>query len=126
MRSRAPLALMEQILMLLVFAMAAVICLRAFVWSDSASRYSAARDEALTVAQSAAEILKSNGGDLHRVADRLGGTVTDGKWVITGEDFTVTAVMIEGSFYLGQAEITVTACDKTDGTLTVAWQEVGQ
>ena len=126
MRSRAPLALMEQILMLLVFAMAAVICLRAFVWSDSSSRYSAARDEALTVAQSAAEILKSNRGDLHGVAQTLGGTVQEDTWVITGKDFTVTAALTETTPYLGQAEIIVTAREKVDGTLMVAWQEVGE
>ena len=126
MRSRAPLALMEQILMLLVFAVAAVICLRAFVWSDSTSRYGAARDEALTVAQSAAEILKSNGGDLYGVARVLGGTVQEETWVMTDKDFTVTAAVTERTDYLGRAEITVTARDKADGTLTVAWQEVGQ
>ena len=37
MRSKAPLILMEQMVMLLVFALAAALCLQAFVKSDSLS-----------------------------------------------------------------------------------------
>lgn len=124
MRSRAPLALLEQLLMLLVFAIAAVTCLRAFVWSDSVSRSGASRDEALTMAQSAAEVLKSNRGDLHGTAAMLGGTVADGKWVIEGQDFTLTAAITQRTPYWGQAALTITAAGKEDGILTVAWQEV--
>ena len=40
MKSRAPLALMEQMVMLLVFALAAALCLQAFVRSDNISRQS--------------------------------------------------------------------------------------
>ena len=38
MKSRAPLALMEQTVMVLVFALAAALCLRAFVLADGISR----------------------------------------------------------------------------------------
>ncbi|MBQ3548827.1 MAG: hypothetical protein IJA33_02995 [Oscillospiraceae bacterium] len=124
MRSRAPLALLEQVLMLLVFAIAAVICLQAFVRSDIASRHGAARDEALTVAQSAAEILKSTRGDLHKTAQQLGGTVTAEGWVMEGEHFHLTAVITQRTALLGRATITVTAADTVEGTLSVAWQEV--
>ena len=37
MRSKAPLLLMEQMVMLLVFALAAALCLQAFVKSDGLS-----------------------------------------------------------------------------------------
>ena len=40
MKSKAPLALMEQMVMLLVFALAAALCLQAFVQSDRLSRES--------------------------------------------------------------------------------------
>ena len=37
-RSKAPLAMMEQMVMLLVFALAAALCLQAFVKSDGMSK----------------------------------------------------------------------------------------
>ena len=36
-RSKAPLALMEQIIMILVFALAAAVCLQAFVYANGLS-----------------------------------------------------------------------------------------
>lgn len=62
MRSKAPLALMEQMVMLLVFALAAALCLRAFVGSDRLSRREEARDRASEVCQSAAEAIRHSGG----------------------------------------------------------------
>ena len=38
MRSKAPLVMMEQMVMLLVFALAAALCLQAFVRSDEIGR----------------------------------------------------------------------------------------
>ena len=124
MRNRAPLALMEQIVMLLVFAMAAVICLRAFVWSDIISRRDALRDEALIAAQSAAEVLKSTKGDFRVAADMLGGAVADGEWIVKRADYTLTAAITAHTTHLGQAEITVVVHEKEVETITVAWQEV--
>ena len=63
MRSKAPLILMEQMVMLLVFALAAALCLQAFVKSDSISDRSEARDRALLEAQNAAEALRSGDRD---------------------------------------------------------------
>ena len=60
-RSKTPLALMEQMVMVLVFALAAALCVQVFVLSDRTSRYGEARDRALLEAQSAAEALKSGG-----------------------------------------------------------------
>ena len=44
MRSKAPLVLMEQLVMVLVFALAAALCVQVFVLSDQTSRNYAARD----------------------------------------------------------------------------------
>ena len=44
MRSKAPLAMMEQMVMLLVFALAAALCLQAFVKSDQMSKRMEAQD----------------------------------------------------------------------------------
>lgn len=63
MKSKAPLALMEQMVMLLIFAMAAALCLQAFAKSNEISRIGAARDRAAVLCQSMAEIIRSGGGD---------------------------------------------------------------
>ena len=85
MRSKSPLALMEQLVMVLVFALAAALCLRVFVFSDQMSERSETVDWAVMVCQNAAETLKSvgsEGGDmalcLQKAADAQGGTMSQG------------------------------------------------
>lgn len=72
MRSKAPLAMMEQMVMILVFALAAALCLQAFVKSDQLSRRSEARDRAAVLCQSAAEVIRASGGDFQQAAELLG------------------------------------------------------
>lgn len=72
MRSRSSLAMMEQIIMLLVFALAAALCLQAFVKSDQMSRSSEARDRAITICQSAAEAIRQTKGDFPAAAALFG------------------------------------------------------
>ncbi len=78
MKSKAPLALMEQMVMLLVFALAAALCLQAFVKSDQISQRSQARSNAALAAQNMAEMLRHSGGSmehaLKEAADRQGGS----------------------------------------------------
>ena len=62
MSSKAPLALMEQAVMILVFALAAALCMRVFVWSDQASKRGQALDRAVVEVQNAAEAVKAEGG----------------------------------------------------------------
>lgn len=59
MKSKAPLSLMEQMVMILVFALAAALCLQAFVKSDQLSRRQEAQSRASTLCQSVAELIKS-------------------------------------------------------------------
>ncbi len=61
MRSKAPLALMEQLVMVLVFALAAALCVQVFVLSSRTSRWNESRDRAVVEAQNAAELLKGDG-----------------------------------------------------------------
>ena len=81
MKSKAPLILMEQMVMLLVFALAAALCLQAFVKSDSLSARSEARDRAAAVCQNAAETLRRYGGTaqnaLSRAAEDLGAAYSE-------------------------------------------------
>lgn len=72
MKSKAPLLLMEQMVMLLVFAFAAALCLQAFVKSDGISRRSENRDRALQEAQSAAEVIQYTKGNFEQAAELLG------------------------------------------------------
>ena len=55
---------MEQLVMVLVFALAAALCVQAFAASNRMSETAAARDRAVQIAQSAAEIMQSRGGDM--------------------------------------------------------------
>ena len=70
MKSKAPLLLMEQMVMLLVFALAAALCLQAFVQSDRMSRES--EERAITVAQTAAETVRHCKGRMPEAAALLG------------------------------------------------------
>lgn len=63
MRSKAPLVMMEQMVMLLVFALAAALCLQAFTKSDALSARNEARDRAVTLVQSSVETVRHCGGD---------------------------------------------------------------
>ena len=81
MKSKAPLRLMEQMVMLLVFALAAALCLQAFVKSDELSARGEARDRAAVLCQTAAETVRHYGGDaqnaLSRAAEDLGAAYSE-------------------------------------------------
>ena len=62
-RSKTPLVLMEQLVMVLVFALAAALCVQVFVLADRTSRLGEARDRALLEAQNTAEALKAGDAD---------------------------------------------------------------
>ena len=85
-RSRAPLALMEQVVMILVFALAAALCLQVFVLSNRISHLTEDETRAAVLAQEAAERLKAAGGDVsdaqQAVSRDMGGTISQGLWYI--------------------------------------------
>lgn len=72
-RSKAPLALMEQIVMILVFAVASAVCLQAFVYADHLSRQGDRIEKAWNKAQTVVEYCKDYHGELDAVCDLLGG-----------------------------------------------------
>lgn len=122
MRSKAPLALMEQLIMVLVFAIAGALCLRLFVAADKMSERSAALDCAVIQAQTAAEILKSDAPEYH--FENIGAEYSDGAWRI-GFDEDWNAVNStenadyfldvnyedSGSEYLWRAKVSVSSAD---------------
>lgn len=140
MKNKTPLVLMEQLVMVLVFALAAALCLRAFALSDQISRENERRSQAAHVAQNAAETLKACGGDFAQAAALLGGGETADGWsVCYDEAWTVTADSASCAYRLklreenspvpglGQAQVRVVRADAGEEplfALTVAWQEV--
>ena len=144
MRSKAPLALMEQMIMLLVFALAAALCVQAFVKSDAISTGSEARDQAALAAQSAAETIKYIGGDtenaLSGAAKQLNGSCEQGvlrinydeNWNVTNKEsaYQLTAESVNTDVIgMQKAIIQVTANNNSDKQdilfkINTAWQEV--
>ena len=136
MKNKAPLALMEQLIMILVFALASALCLRLFVYSDQVSVSGAARDQAAAVVQNAAEALKLSGGSMESLAHMLGGEADadswrmgyDSSWQETDEKrpaFIAEAKITEDDIPLmGSAEVFASTADgKTLFQVTVCWQE---
>ena len=136
MKNKAPLALMEQLIMILVFALASALCLRLFVYSDQVSVSGAARDQAAAVVQNAAEALKLSGGSMESLAHMLGGEADadiwrmgyDSSWQETDEKrpaFIAEAKIAEDDIPLmGSAEVSASTADgKPLFQVTVCWQE---
>jgi len=61
MKSKAPLVMMEQIVMVLVFALAAALCLQTYVLSGVISKRTEAKNRAVVEAQNVAETMKNGG-----------------------------------------------------------------
>lgn len=136
MKNKAPLSLMEQLVMLLVFALAAALCLQVFVLSSQISRRCEAMDHAVTKVQNVAEYLKASGGDLTPFETTLNESNTAPSWQICYDEnwnqtfmeqaayrLLLTPVMSEDPL-LGSAQ--VCAMSKTGDILfavTVCWQE---
>ncbi|MBP3521805.1 MAG: hypothetical protein J6J87_10745 [Oscillospiraceae bacterium] len=83
MKRKAPLSMMELMVMIAVFALSATLCLQAFVKSDRVSRRVEARDRASVLCQSVAEVIRHNGGDLEAALNQVNGTEPkqrDGFW----------------------------------------------
>lgn len=142
MREKTPLLLMEQVVMILVFALAAAVCLKAFALSYEISRESEAKDRAAIAAQNAAELMKHHGGSaeeaLQAAAAELGGKISGKSCYINYDEgwntadsqaaYLLEATTADTTDGLAGVEIRVLDCGET-GTeslfsLTVLWQEV--
>jgi hypothetical protein len=138
MRGKAALSLIEQSIMLLVFAFAAAICLKAFVWADNKSALEQAQDMATVQLETAAETIKYYRGNFEVTAAELGGKAQgDELYVNYGEDWAVgsaspcyflkAARLDSGNELLGQARLELTDSDgEVLSTLAVCWQEVSR
>lgn len=139
MKSRAPLVLMEQLVMILVFALAAALCLQVFVLADRVSARNEQTDRAVLACQNTAETLKAAGWE--RSAALLGGTFSRGVLSVYYDENWAQTEQEESCVWLLQAEelptdlpglcqarVRVSPADDAAAPLfelTVAWQEVG-
>ena len=134
MRNKAFLPLMEQILMIAVFAIAAAVCLSAFAAGNRISRERSALDEAVLLAQNTCELMKHAEGDMEKAAELTGGTWKGNELLIyfdangdktdaDGAVYLVKACRSEPDSGVGQAEVTVTAGETELYSVSVAWQE---
>lgn len=128
MRSKAPLAMLEQLVMLLVFALAAALCLQAFVLSNQMSERNALRDEAITQVQQVAEVVKYCGGDLEQTREILGGEPDETGLRIPCDGGTVTVTLTQSSqTLLGTARVSMTdAAGEVLFEVPVSWQTGGR
>ena len=115
MKNKAPLPFMEQILMLLVFAITAALCLQGFAAANKISLQKARLGEAVLLAQNAAEILKATSGDYEALADI---PLADNAFFLSVTPQNATTP------YLGTANIQIYYETEFLFQITVAWQEV--
>ena len=130
MKNKTSLVLMEQLIMVLVFALSAAVCLQIFVLSDRLAKRNEAVSEAALVAQNVAEELKVRGGSFENA-------VADGEWIRENgsgkyqvevqEDVCDISGLVRARIFVMESN----ADDEEDGQgsevlfeIPVAWQEV--
>ncbi len=141
MKNKAPLPLMEQLIMILVFALTAALCLQGFSLADRMSRRHEAREKAVVMAQNTAETLKACFGDFEAACSLLGGSWDETAWKIpydkSGNPLTTSEKTVDNPDFmilatrttsdhdlLGTARIQVIYEEETIFEITIAWQEV--
>ena len=133
MKNKAPLALMEQLVMLLVFALAAALCLQIYALSGKISRRCEARSFAATAAQNVAETVKHNRGDLSPFTGDAAAEQAligfDEQWRETAPenaDYLILVTLEETDVAgLGKATVAARAAAGEDlFAIAVCWQEV--
>ena len=118
MRSKTPLVLMEQLVMVLVFAMAAAICLQVFAFSEKRSEKNEAVAEAALLAQNTAEKLKSTHGEA-----LLAWEVADGVYYME-EEYRMEVREVTDIAGMTKVELQVLDEGEVLFEIPVAWQEV--
>ena len=122
--------------MLLIFALAAALCLQAFSWAHRCSVEEGHKDQAILQLQNAAEVLKQYRGDLDAAAQHFGGAADAARWTVAFDEswaqtedapaFTLTVVPHPcETDHLGEALLQIAGQDGTQlAALRVRWQEV--
>lgn len=121
-KSRAPLVLMEQLVMVLVFALAAAVCIQSFVMTGIRSKKLVQKDHAMMVCESLAEIVKACHGDKNKILSETGGSLQEDR-IQVSYDENWNRVPREDAVYMAvfQLQDTKSLCHR--GTITVTAQE---
>lgn len=134
-KSKSTLALMEQVIMILVFAFTAAFCVQAFVKAELLSRELGKRDRAVNICQTVAETVKALQGDMELAALSLNGSVRgnglvlffDDNWENAAEENAVYMLQlyyIEETPYLALGEVTVSSGEGEEiFSLPISWQK---
>ena len=136
-KSKAPLVLMEQAIMMTVFIFAAAVCMLAFTKAKKQSEELVTRDRAIILCQTVAETVKASKGKLYPAAELLGAVATeeelflyyDEEWNSTDKADAVYKLHLccmETEEYLTESEVSVTDIEsgKLLFSIPVSWQEV--
>lgn len=136
MKNKAPLPLMEQLIMVLIFSLTAAICMQGFATSDRISRRQEARDQAVIHVQNTAELLKLHAGDYSAVADALDLVSAKDCWYLPFDSRWQPQTDLQNARYLleitpeatdskllGSASVSVYTGDDLLFRITTAWQE---
>jgi hypothetical protein len=128
-RNKTTLAMMELAIMILVFAIAAAVCLQAFAFASRRSKQSEKLRQGVVLAQLGAESIKGNKGDLTKVREEIKEiypalTETEDGFTLLENDLLMTVEKESATGLLGSANITVTDSEGTTiYELSVKWQE---
>lgn len=138
MKNKAFLSILEQLCMILIFAIACAICLRVFSLANEISKDRDSLDQAVIAAQNAAELLKSNKGDLQECAQELLGNAVENTLTVfynskgeavdneTDSYFSLVATKKTSQHSFAEsAQITIIQNNKTIFELDVVWQSGG-
>ncbi len=127
-RSKAPLALMEQIIMILVFALTAAVCLEAFVYANNLSVQGDQKNLAANHAQEVVEYCKMMSGDLDQVSLELEGKLEENVLTVpyTADQMVVILEITEQTDWLVKAKVRVQDREKQEiFSMNTAWQKGG-
>ena len=120
MKNKTFLLLAEQLIMVLVFAVAAALCLSAFVKADRISQETIRRDEAVLLAQNAAEMLKATGGNGEQALGMLHPETAEAGYRMEIQRLSSDYPL------LGRAEIRIWLEEDLLFTLQTGWQEAAE
>ena len=125
MRGRSSLVIMELVVMLLVFSLAAALCLGTFALAEDISERSEKRSDAAAMAQNCAEIVHRYAGDMEKAAEKMGGECADGELFLEKDGLSLKACESEsGHELLGTAHISVAdASGEELFAIDCAWQK---
>lgn len=126
MRGKSPLVIMELCIMLLVFAIAAALCLGCFALAEDISAESERRDQAVSMAQNCAESIKAADGDLAAAAEIMGGSWDGESLTLQQGELSLSAAETEsGHELLGLAHIRVDFGGESIFAIDCPWQKGG-